>query len=115
MKTLDFLSSIMECLQSDGASSWRFNAFQQSSCWQALSSYQILLDIWPLSEDLKMPKRYAKSPLPPEIMLTVLQVLEHVRGSTGLEVEKEFLEVDYLPPVSLKGDTDLGNLDLCRC
>jgi hypothetical protein len=26
-------------------------------------------------------------------MLTALQVLEHVRGSTGPEVEKEFLEV----------------------
>ena len=48
-------------------------------------------------------------------MLTVLQVLEHVRGSTGLEVEKEFLEVDFLSSVSLKGDTNLGNLDLCRC
>lgn len=51
----------------------------------------------------------------PEIILTVLQVLEHVRGSTGPEVETEFLEVDYLLLVSLKGDTDLGNLDLCRC
>jgi hypothetical protein len=48
-------------------------------------------------------------------MLTVLQVLEHVRGSTGVEVEKEFLEVDYLSSISLKGETDLGNLDLCRC
>jgi hypothetical protein len=51
----------------------------------------------------------------PEIMLIVLQVLEHVRGSTGPEVEKEFLEVDHLSSFSLKEDTDLGNLDLCRC
>jgi hypothetical protein len=31
-----------------------------------------------------------------EIMLTMLQVLEYIRSSTGPEVKKEFLEVDYL-------------------
>ncbi len=53
--------------------------------------------------------------LPPEIMLTVFQVLEHVRVSTGPEVEKEFFEVDHLSSVLLKGDTDFANLDLCHC
>lgn len=49
-------------------------------------------------------------------MLTVLQVLEHVRGNTGPEVEREFLEVDYPSLIFLlEGDADLGNLDLCRC
>jgi hypothetical protein len=46
-------------------------------------------------ENLKRLRRYAKSLFAPEIMLTVLQVLEHVRGNTGPEVEREFLEVDY--------------------
>jgi len=50
-----------------------------------------------------------------KIMLTVLQVLEHVRGSTGPEVEKEFLEVNYLSSFCFGRDIDLGNLDLCRC
>jgi hypothetical protein len=50
-----------------------------------------------------------------EIILTSLQVLEHVRGNTGPDVEKEFLEVDYPSRIFLKGDADLVNLDLCRC
>ena len=50
-----------------------------------------------------------------EIILTSLQVLEHVRGNTGPDVEKEFLEVDYSSRIFLKGDADLVNLDLCRC
>jgi hypothetical protein len=105
----------MECLKSDGASSWHFNAFQHSSYWQASNSYQTLLDIWLLLENSKRLKRYAESPLAPEIMLTLLQVLEHVRGNTGPEVEREFLEVDYPSLSFLKRDADLGNLDLCRC
>ena len=106
----------MECPKSDGASSWHSNAFQQSSCWQASNSYQTLLDTWLLLENLKRLKRYAKSIFTPEIMLTALQVLEHVRGNTGPEVEREFLEVDYPSLIFLlEGDADLGNLDLCRC
>jgi hypothetical protein len=51
-----------------------------------------------------------------KIMLTVLQVLEHIRGSTGPEVEKEFLEVIiYHHSFCFGRYIDLDNLDLCRC
>jgi hypothetical protein len=103
----------MECLQSDGASSWHFNAFQQSSCWQASNFYspRYLASVGKFEEA----KEVREIAFALEIILTSLQVLEHVRGNTGPDVEKEFLEVDYPSRIFLKGDADLVNLDLCRC